>query len=677
MRFAIGTCLICFIFVGAKGQDPTPTPIQIREEVIVTANRTETRLGETAASVTTFSRSEIESAAAPTVDDVLRQSVGFSIFRRSSSRNANPTTQGVSLRGVGASGASRSIVLFDGVPLNDPFGGWVQWNRVPSIAIERVEVLRGGASSLYGEASLSGAVNLIPRKAEDKSVFAADVFAGTQKTFSGAGFAGFISRGWAGDLIAASFQTRGFIPVDETVRGPVDAFAGVRSQSFSGKLTRDLGERASLFVRPSWFGEVRTNGTGLQTNRSHIRSLILGGNVRLGPAKAAQINWRAFGAAQVYDQIFSAIAGDRTSESLTRTQRVPAKNVGLSVQASGVYRLQTLVGGVELRRVEGTSDEVAYASGRPTALVGAGGSESTAGVFLQDILKVEKRIVLVLGIRFDHWRNYKAASSDRSLISNLSTITLFPDRVEHAVSPRVAILYSLSDEVSIYANTSLSFRAPTLNELYRSFRVGNVLTLANERLRAEHAKNVEGGLSFSRHRTVLRANGFWTEIDEPIANVTLAISPSLITRQRQNAGRTRSRGIELEAGVPIGKVNLSAGYMWVDSRVTSFPSNPALEGRMVPQIARHQVTFQVLYAPKNWTVGVQGRASSEQFDDDLNLLRLEPYAQMDVFASRRLSEKLHIYAAVENVFNSRYSVGKTPVRTVGSPANLRLGIKWR
>ena len=146
----------------------TLSPASLNEEVVVTANRTETRIGETAASVVALSKTEIETTAAPTIDDKLRQVAGFSLFRRTGSRYANPTAQGVSLRGVGASGASRSLVLFDGVPLNDVFGGWILWSRVAPIAVERIEVLRGGASSLYGSDSLSGAVNILPRKNSDK-----------------------------------------------------------------------------------------------------------------------------------------------------------------------------------------------------------------------------------------------------------------------------------------------------------------------------------------------------------------------------------------------------------------------------------------------------------------------------------------------------------------------------
>src|ERR1044071_8049284 len=125
-------------------------PASIREQVNITATRTETPLGSTAASVRVLSSKELSTTAAFTIDDALRQVPGFQLFRRSGSRTANPTSQGVSLRGVGASGASRALVLFDGIPLNDPFGGWVYWDRAPREVIDRVEVVRGAASDLYG-----------------------------------------------------------------------------------------------------------------------------------------------------------------------------------------------------------------------------------------------------------------------------------------------------------------------------------------------------------------------------------------------------------------------------------------------------------------------------------------------------------------------------------------------
>jgi len=204
-----------------------------------------------------------------------------------------------------------------------------------------------------------------------------------------------------------------------------------------------------------------------------------------------------------------------------------------------------------------------------------------------------------------------------------------------------------------------------------------VVTLANENLRAERALNVESGASYSRNKFYLRGNFFWTRVSQPVSNVTLTTAPNLITRQRQNVGETVSRGVEIETETRIKAFNFSVGYLFADARVDDFPANRILENLLIPQTARHQLTFQARYSPLDWSFALQGRASSAQFDDDLNKFRLEPYFQLDAFMAKRFKENLQAFVGIENIFNSRYSVGRTPLRTVSSPINLRVGLRWK
>ncbi len=660
-------------------QTPTPTP-GIREEVVITANRTETRLEETPASIVTLSNAEIKLNASPVVDDVLRQTVGFSLFRRSNSRNANPTTQGASFHGVGSSGASRSLVLLEGVPLNDPFGGWILWNRLPTVAVERIEVLRGGASSLYGSSALSGTINIIPRQTKEKYTFSAEVFGGMQKTLSGSAFFGFKQKNWTFDLVASNFQTKGYIIIDEAQRGLVDQFAGSKNSNFSGRVAREFKTIGKVFIKPSYFGEVRSNGTGLQTNRTHLKQLVAGGEISFSNPKSKiqspKLNWLFYGGTQVYDQIFSTVAANRNSESLNRIQRVPSQNFGFSSQLSTTFKNQTFLVGFETKEVRGASNEIAVANNLATSLIGSGGRERTYGVYLQDFARIGK-LVLVGNLRFDAWQNSRALSVTKTLSTNQTVTTNFPNREQNAFSPQISLLYSLPKNIGLFASVSRSFRAPSLNELYRAFRVGNVLTLANENLQAEKAANFETGLSYSRQNNYLRGNFFWTDVSNPVSNVTLSQTPSLITRQRQNVGQTRSRGFEIENETRWKDFVFSIGYLLADSRIVKFPANQILENLRVPQVSRHQLTFQTRFARKDWSFALQGRASSKQFDDDLNTFELEPYFQLDAFAAKNFKENLQVFIGLENIFNSLYSVGKTPIRTVSPPFNLRVGIRWK
>jgi len=642
-------------------------------ETVVTITRSDASIETTPESVVVVSRQSITNAAAPTLDDILRQVPGFSIFRRSSSRNANPTTQGVSLRGVGASGASRSAVMFDGVPLNDPFGGWVQWNRILPIAVEEVEILRGGASSLYGGSGLSGAIDLRPRPVSDDLVLSAEAFGGSQRTMSGSVFLGSVWKGWSADVSAGHFQTRGFIPVDEDERGSVDSFAGVRSVNISPRIGKNFGDLISIFFRPTYFGESRTNGTPAQINRTHSRQFILGG--RIG-SELVRLDWRTFGGTQVYDQTFSAVSGDRLTESLTRIQRSPSQHFGASGSVNFTMRSNSITTGIEGREVRGSSDEIGYTNALSTSLLGSGGRERTVAAFAKDLVAFGDRIVLSGGVRYDRWENFRGLSVLTPLATGISTATAFLDRDESAWSPSIAIRIQALRDLAFHAAASRSFRSPTLNELYRGFRVGNVVTNSNAELRAERATNFEAGAAYRNGNSSFRASVFVTNIDEAIANVTLSSTPSLITRQRQNAGETRTAGVEIDASTTSKGLDLNLGYFFADSRVTEFPSNPSLVDNLIPQVPKHQLTFQARYPWRRWTFSLQARAASEQFDDDLNQFRLEPYFQLDAFAARRIGENLSLFAAVENALNSRYSVGRTPVRTVSSPMAVRIGLRW-
>ncbi|MBV8856604.1 MAG: TonB-dependent receptor [Acidobacteria bacterium] len=655
-------------------------PASLAERVTVTAARTETRLAETAASVVVLGREELESAAALTSDDVLRQVPGFQLFRRTSGRVANPTAQGVSLRGVGASGASRAVVLYDGVPLNDPFGGWVYWGRVPNEGLERVEVLRGASSSLYGSGALGGVVQFVPRKTEATQLRFETSY-GTQRTPDASLYASTLQRGWELSLSAQTFSTGGYVLVDERERGRVDTPAASRNAYGELYVGRELTKGLRVFARPSYYGESRRNGTPLQFNRTHVRQLAAGATWEA--ARAGLFELRANASTQVFDQSFTSVSADRASESLTRLQRVPAQGSGLSLQwAKSVGTRQALVTGFETQEARGASDELVYVAGRPSSLVGAGGRARTEGFYARDALRLTGRLVVTPGVRFDRWRNYRAQQTTRALTGARAVSTVaFAERDETAFSPQLSAVFKVSDTLSVNATFARAFRAPTLNELYRSFRVGNVVTLADENLRAERLTSGEGGLLFNstRRGTAARANFFWMDVTRPVANVTLSVTPALITRRRANLGRTRSRGFEAEFEQRLARGwTASAGYLFVDPRVESFPADVTLEGNLLPQVARQQLSFQLRYAGRGRTTfAVQGRASSAQFDDDQNLLRLGGYFTLDAFASRRLGRGVEVFAAGENLTGQRAEVGRTPVLTVGPPAFARVGVRLR
>ena len=663
--------------------EPSPVVIVLQplaqvERVNVTATRTEQRVSETAASVAVLTPEDLAANASPTLDGALHQVPGFMLFRRTGSAVSNPTAQGVSLRGVGPSGASRALVLSDGVPLNDPFGGWVYWDRIPKAAAGSIEVMQGGASDLYGTGALGGVINIIPRRVEKTSMWLEAAY-GTEQTYD-ASLATYLRRGkWMATLSAERFGTDGHVLVTEQDRGAVDTRAGSDHSTVEVTLERKASAQSRVFVRGGLLQESRRNGTPLQTNDTRFRQLAFGGDWQSDAAGAFSL--RAYGGPQTYDQSFSAIALDRASETLTRVQRVPAQQVGTFGQWSRTLgSRQTMVAGFEAREVRGRSEELGFVAGQPSVMQSTGGRQRTGGLFGEDIIRLTPRWMIQAGLRFDHWRNSRGFLDSRSLAgSDPVQSTRFASRTEQAFSPRVAVLHRLTENVTLRAAAYRAFRAPFLNELYRSFRVGNVLTLANPALRAERLTGGEIGASagaFHRKLTA-RATFFWSRLSRPVANVTLDVEPSLITRQRQNLGSTRSRGFELDFAARVSDaVTLSGGYQFAAATVLRFPADPALEGLSIPHVPRHVLAFQALYRGGGWaTVGLQARYSGAEFDDDQNRLILRRYFELDALASRSLGRGVEVFAAAENLLNQRCDVGRTPVLTTGPPLQARVGLR--
>jgi outer membrane receptor protein involved in Fe transport len=202
-------------------------------------------------------------------------------------------------------------------------------------------------------------------------------------------------------------------------------------------------------------------------------------------------------------------------------------------------------------QTRGFSDEVGFAAGNATSVSRAGGEARDLSLFVQDNWLATTKLSLSLSARFDVRRNLDAISTTRTLATGSVVETRFPDRRDPSFSPRVAATYDVSDAIAIYAAFARSFRAPSLNELYRGFRVGNIVTEANAFLTPERSNTIEAGgsLKLFNPTTVLRASVFSTRVSDPIVSVTTSALPTLITRQRQNVGSTTSRGFESDAQI--------------------------------------------------------------------------------------------------------------------------------
>jgi outer membrane receptor protein involved in Fe transport len=633
-------------------------PAPLVDVVTVTASRGAERL-MTAASTTVVTSAELLNAAAPSLDDALRNTPGFSLFRRSSSRVSNPTTQGVTLRGVSGSGASRTVVLADGLPLNDAFGSWVYWNKVPQAAIERVEIVRGATGDLYGADALGGVVQVLTF-APGRTRLRATADLATHDTRRGSAFGGLQRGGWFGEASGEWVRTDGVVTIAPESRGIVD----VRADSDYGTGFIGGGYHPGPWhasARVSLYSEERGNGTPLQVNDTKWTQVS--GEAGGGAADGAWLA-RAAGGTQEYFQTFSAVAAGRATERLTTEQTTPSSFANASVQWSGGVGVASLLVGAEGKHTRSRIDEIRYSiTNVPTGPFVSGGSETSGSAFVRLSSTPVDALTLVAGVRADAWQS---TPRDEALPTHSSVF----------ISPRISAAYRASDALSVHASASIASRTPTLNELHRGFRVGNIVTNPNPRLDPERLYGVEAGALFTRARMSARVTGFWNRLSDAITNVTIQETPQII-RERQNTDTVRAAGVEIEADVrPHPHLTVGGLVAYTRANFTSAPAQPGLDGNRIPQVPVYQLGTTVTYSnPRLFTAALQLRVIGDQFDDDLNEFELDRFGVVDMTASKEVWRGLQAFVAVENVLDTEYDVGRTPIRTIGWPRTVRAGAR--
>jgi len=633
-------------------------PAGFADSVVVTATRGAERL-PSAASSTVLTSAELSNSPAGALDDVLRQTPGFSLFRRSSSRVANPTTQGVTLRGVSGSGASRTLVLADGVPLNDPFGSWVYWNRVPQAAVDRVEVVRGATGDLYGADALGGVVQVLTFR-PDRSRLRATVDGGSLSTFRGSLFGGVERDGWAGSGAFEATTTDGAYTVAPEVRGPVDtrADSDYATGFFSGGRQRDTWH---AWLKVALYDEERGNGTPLQVNTTDWSEVsgTVGGNVGGGVWEA-----RAARSAQDYYQTFSAVAAGRASERLTTEQTTDTAYASAGAQWTRPIGVVTLIAGGDYQQTDSTVSELRYSlTNVQSGPFLAGGEERSGALYARASVPAGDRVTFDLGSRVDWW---KSTPTDDSL----------PDKSVTFFSPRAAVAWRQGN-VSLQGAVYRANRPPTLNELHRGFRVGNAVTNPNPLLDPETLTGVEGGVLATWSRVSTRVTAFFNNLDGAIANVTLSSTPVLITRERRNSDKIRATGVEFEADARLtSTLGLNGQLVYTSSHFRGSVATPEIEGNRVPQVPEIQGGIGLTWTDPRWvTAALQARFSGEQFDDDVNEFVLGAYGVLDLQVSRAITPGLVGFVAVENLFDEDYDTGRTPIRLVGWPRTVRVGMR--
>lgn len=642
-------------------------PLSAHEEVSVTAYRTPLAESASPSSVRVVTAEALRTAAPITLDDRLRQVPGFELFRRSSSLVANPTSQGVSLRGLGSTAASRTLVLANDIPLNDAFGGWIYWDELPELDVRSVTVVRGGASDLYGSSAIGGVIEMQPvAPARNRAELISSQ--GSFHTFDEAALLSGTRKGWSGLATGGVLLTDGYILVAPEQRGPIDVNSNLHAQN--GRVT---GERAwsggRAFLLGNVLNEARSNGTPLTGNATRLWRYEAGLDWSPAAAEGGSMLLRAYGSAEHLRQTFSSVNATRTAEMLTRFAQTPSNQLGAAVRWTQPLGPRLVVlGGADTRDVRGEDNEIATLSGVRTLL---SARQRTTGIYGEAVW-TPRQWTLSAGGRIDHFRNFDAWQT-------LPKPGPLPQVTETVADPRLGVVRRINSSLALTGMGFRAYRSPTENELYRNSQVGQELTLHNPNLRSERATGWEAGtvLTPAGWNTTLRAGYFWTIVNRPITALTLTSTPTTVTLQRANLGQIKSRGVSLDGEWQAQPwLALTGGYQYADATVTRFDQDPSLVGKWIPQVPHQMGTMQLRARDARWgTLALEARMSGQQFDNDTNTFRLSGFFTMNAYASHAFCRHYEAFVAAENVLNRRIEVGRTPTLTLGQPQSVRGGLR--
>lgn len=658
---------------------------QATPDIVVTGRGLAPAAGEEVFDTVVIDRERLTGFASGRLEEVLRDVPGFQLFRRSDSRSANPTSQGATLRALGGNASSRALLVLDGVPQTDPFGGWVSWPAYHPERLGEARVTRGGGSGVHGPGALAGTIELASATPAQlrgpKGRFAygsrdgLDAFAGLGLKL-GAGFVA-VSGAWArGD---------GFVPIVREKRGPADRPSPYDQKSFALRGAAPLPGGAELQASGLVFSDERERGTAF----SDIRTRGADASLRLVGRR-----WSALGYVQTRDfyNSFASVNPGRTAAARTSEQfSVPATGLGARVEARPSVGPNVEIRlGADWRLTEGETRELfAFVAGAGTRGRVAGGRSRTLGGFAEAAWTSDS-LTVTAGGRVDRWTISNGRLHERVLATGaVLADTAFRDRSGWEPTGRAGVAWRPGGGLTLRGAAYLGWRLPTLNELYRPFRVGVDATAANSELAPERLSGVEAGLDWQpAPGTRIGLTVFGNRLEDAIANVTAGRGPGIFPgvgfvaaggdyRQRGNLDSIDSKGVELEARHALGPWTLSGGWSWVDARVGASGAALALDGLRPAQTPRHSLSSTLAWAGDGARASVTARYGSAQFEDDLNRQSLPGAFTLDASGLIPLGRGLAVEARAENLANARVLAGISGdgIEERATPRTLWIGLR--
>jgi outer membrane receptor protein involved in Fe transport len=655
------------------------------QEIVITATALPAPRAEQLLNVTVLGPDALQNGASTELDQLLKSTAGVQLFRRSDARSAHPTSQGVTLRGLGGNAASRALLILDGVPQSDPFGGWVNWPAYDSGSFAEVRITRGGGSVAYGPGALAGAITLTSRR--EPQVDAA-LDGGSRGSFDGRLYSGAEVGG--GVLVLSAHGTRGsgFVPVTRDTRGPADRRAPYVSGGGRLRWAAHIAPETRLEASVLGFFDRRERGLAFTGNRTG------GADASIRLVGSGHWAWSVLGYGQRrrFRSSFAATEDQRQEVRRVSLQyHVPGRALGWSAELRPpVGQSVELRIGADGRHMRGRSDELAsYVAGVATRDRRSGGAARHTGVFTEATWS-EGPLTLSGAGRVDYWRLYDGELRERLLATGqLTADQHLRSRSGWLPTGHLAAGFELADGLRLRSAAYLGWRLPTLNELFRPFRAGSDATAANPELDSERLRGMEAGVQWKHEPLTLSVTAFANRLREPVANVTLGAGPGVFPgvgfvpaggayRQRRNLDAIRVRGFETAAEWRRGSWAIDGTLSFTDAKVRASGFAAPLDGFRPAQTPALSASGSTRWERDGRSAALQLRYAGRQYEDDLNRQRLPSAFTVDVFGAWPLASNLRLIARAENLFNKRVVAAITDDGTVerATPRTLWIGLRF-
>lgn len=620
--------------------------------------------GDAALSLVVITREQIRNSGSNRLESVLADVAGLQQFRRSDSRSANATSQGITLRGLGGNASSRALLVLDGVPQADPFGGWVAFSAFATGRLDRIRVTRGGGSGYWGPGALAGTIELESVGGAGLKPFTGAIAYGSRQSLDAQGALGLVRDGGFATLSAAYGRGDGFIPIVERNRGPVDRPAPYEQASANLRVVVQVAPDTEAQVTATAFTDSRERGTDFSRNTSQgvDGALRLVGRGNWGWQALAYVQSRNF------TSDFAAVNTARSTVTQSLSQYdTPANGWGGRLEiAPPLGEAITLRIGADTRALTGQTNELfAFAAGAPTRQREAGGRTITTGIFADGSI-VAGALTATISGRIDWWRIRDGRLLETTIATAAPfTTARFADRSGRELTGRAGLALKASDWLTLRSAAYRGWRLPTLNELYRPFRVGPDATAANALLRPERISGVDAGFTLKPATGVeIGVTGFWNRMEDSIANVTAGTGPGSFPgvgfvaaggfyRQRQNLDALTVWGWEVDASLRRGPFGLRASWSHVDPVIAASGAAAPLNGLRPAQTPRDQLSGTAEYGGRLFTASATLRHIASQFEDDQNSRTLASATMVDALLLVGIVQGIALEGRVENLFDAQ------------------------